>query len=58
MSIARATTMSSKKATFTFQADGDKIPFEELHFDRYVEFSANLEKAELIDFVMHEFGEY
>lgn len=50
--------MSSKKATFTFQADGDKIPFEELHFDRYVEFSANLEKAELIDFIMHEFGEY
>ena len=50
--------LQSKKTMFNFQELAENIPFEHLHFDRYVEFSANLEKAELIDFIMQEVGQY
>jgi hypothetical protein len=50
--------LHSKKTMFTFKQNADDIPYEELHFDRYVEFSDNLAKPELIDFIMNEVGQF
>ena len=50
--------LHSRKSTFAFQPDADRIENQPLRFDRCVEFADRLSNDQLIQYIMAEFQNF